>query len=121
MQHITRYYSTRAGDTPVAKFVDGLNFKIQQRFYVKESLLLSAYAGNLPPPHVRYLGSGIHELKISFSRLEYRFLFMRISNSIIYLHAFHKKTQKTPPFEIELAKTRMREVFSRLERGEELI
>lgn len=111
------YYETESGCRPVRDLVDGLNFKIQQKFFAREEKLLSAYAENLPPPHVHYLGDGIYEFKVSFANFEYRFLFIRKSQFIVFLHAFLKKTRRVPGREIHLAAARRKDFENRWKAG----
>jgi phage-related protein len=117
MKHLSRYYGSAAGKKPVKEFIDNLNFKIQQRFFARESELLSAYGQNLAPPHVHHLDDGIYEFKVSFANLEYRFLFFRIKADLIFVHAFLKKTNKVEKQDIELARERRKDFLNRLERG----
>ena len=114
----TLYYSTVNGNCPVKEFLDGLNYKIQQKFFARQDRLLAAYGEKLPPPHIEHLDDGIWEFKINLGNLEYRFLFFRITHHVVYVHAFEKKTQKVSRHEIELAMTRRRDFCEQLERGE---
>jgi phage-related protein len=53
----------------------------------------------------------IRELKVSWKRQEFRFLFFQGGTGAIYLLVFfQKKTQKIPPAMIDLAERRMREI-----------
>lgn len=57
------------------------------------------------------IGSGTAELRIH-TGLEHRvFYIAKFSEGIYVLHAFQKKTRKTPKREIELARHRLREVI----------
>jgi phage-related protein len=61
-------------------------------------------------PLVRNLGSGLWELRSSLpSRREARVIFIVDDLGIVVLNGFIKKSQKTPPREIELAKDRLKE------------
>ena len=103
------YYETTNGNCPVKEFIDGLNFKVQQRFFAREETLLSTYGEKLPPPHVHNLREGIYELILSCFGAELRFLFFRISHYVIFVHAFEKKEQKVSDHHIELALRRKRD------------
>jgi phage-related protein len=51
------------------------------------------------------------ELKVSWNRQEWRFLFFHGANHTAFVvHFFQKKTRKTPPREIELALRRRQEI-----------
>lgn len=57
------------------------------------------------------IGSGVHELRFRDRAGIYRAIyFLAGAGSIWLLHAFQKKTQKTPPQNIEVAKERLRRI-----------
>ncbi len=57
--------------------------------------------GRLDEPYSRYIRSGIRELRIEFVRNRHRIFYITIEGKkIILLHAFLKKTPKTPKQEI---------------------
>ena len=62
-------------------------------------------------PYCRPLGRGLWEVRsnISSGRIA-RTLFFVLAGEMVLLHGFIKKTQKTPPQEIELALKRMKEL-----------
>ena len=63
-------------------------------------------------PYVRHLTGKLWELRISSGRLDYRLLyFAHTGRRFVLLHAFSKKTQKTPRREIEIALRRMAELL----------
>lgn len=62
-------------------------------------------------PLVRSLGDGLWEVRSNLpSRRIARLLLCFHDGAIIVLHGFIKKTQKTPPDDMELARKRKREV-----------
>jgi len=57
------------------------------------------------------IGSGIHELRFRDKSGIYRVIYYLVGGGTIYLlHAFKKKTPKTPPQNIEVAKERLRRI-----------
>jgi phage-related protein len=62
-------------------------------------------------PVCRPLGNGLYEVRSNLvdGRIG-RTLFCIISNEMVLLHGFVKKTQKTPPAELALAIKRMKEI-----------
>lgn len=58
-------------------------------------------------PFSRPLGGGLFELRITCS-LQIRFFYIFKEGSAIVLHGFIKKTQQTPPKEIEYARKTMK-------------
>ena len=62
-------------------------------------------------PHVKPLGQGLFEIRIKAKEGIGRAIFCTIKGKVvIVLNGFIKKTQKTPPSEIALARKRMAEV-----------
>jgi phage-related protein len=58
------------------------------------------------------LGSGAAELRIRDAAGIYRaFYVVNVPEAVLILHAFAKKTQKTPDREIELGKKRLKEMW----------
>jgi phage-related protein len=62
-------------------------------------------------PHTRAMGGGLFELRIKaaegFARVFYCTV---VDRRIVILHQFVKKSEKTPPKELEIARHRMKEV-----------
>ena len=73
--------------------------------------LLMEFGPNLHMPHSRALGGGLFELRPrereGIGRVFYCFL---AGQHIVILHAFVKKTRKTPATELKIARRRMKEV-----------
>jgi phage-related protein len=64
-------------------------------------------------PLCRPLGSGLWEVRSTLrSRREACVLFGFYGGMLIVLHAFIKKTQKTPPDDLAIARQRLKEVAS---------
>ena len=67
-------------------------------------------------PLVGALGRGLYEVRATFDKNEYRVFFyierdvvVVLHGTMVLVHGIHKKTQKTPAADIELARRRMRE------------
>ena len=59
------------------------------------------------------VGSGVEELRVRDSSGAYRvFYYTKLFDSVLIFHAFAKKTKKTPPHEIALAKKRLKEMLN---------
>ena len=91
------FYKTKDGKEPVADFLDSLDDKMA----VEEK------GTELRMPYSEYLDDGIFELRCkqgsNITRVLY---FFYIGKKIIATNGFVKKTQKTPPKELKLAKER---------------
>ena len=76
--------------------------------------LLKSTGSELRPPYSKHLEDGIFEIRAQvgtdISRVLYFFM---IGKKIILTHGFIKKTQKTPPHEIERAKKYRAEYLNR--------
>lgn len=79
--------------------------------YVVLTLRMAALGANLGPPHTESFGDGLFELRLKGADGIGRVFFCTlVGRRIVMLHAFIKKTQKTPPREIEVARKRMKEI-----------
>jgi phage-related protein len=58
------------------------------------------------------VAAGVSELRIRGENGSFRvFYFTATAKGVLVIHAFEKKTQRTPPLEIELAKKRLKELL----------
>ena len=98
------FYETEDGKCPVEEFIGGLDKKMQAKV-LRTVDLLEANGSDLRAPHSESLGNGVFELRIKqgsdISRVLYFFF---VGNLAILTNGFVKKTQKTPPGELALAK-----------------
>ncbi|MGE4240018.1 type II toxin-antitoxin system RelE/ParE family toxin [Ramlibacter sp.] len=71
---------------------------------------MSEYGPDLGMPHTRAMSSGLFELRLKakegISRVFYGTF---VNRRIVILHQFVKKTEKTPPRELAVARRRMKE------------
>lgn len=96
-----------------------LNFWIRSRRNTKQKAfreidLLERFGSSLKEPYVKHIDGEIWELRIRFSSdISRIFYFTWNFNTIVLLHGFVKKTQKTPRGEIETAQKRLLDYKSR--------
>ena len=84
--------------------------KIQARM-LKLLELMEKHGANLGPPHTESMGSGLFEIRAKAAEGIGRGLFCYLKGRHIFvLHAFIKKSQKTPKADLELARQRQHEV-----------
>ena len=58
-----------------------------------------------------YSGAGVKELRIAQDRNQYRVMYVaKFIEAVYVLHAFEKKTQKTPQRDLDLAEKRYKEL-----------
>lgn len=62
------------------------------------------------------IGSGVVEIRLRDETGAWRVIYTaKIANTIFVLHAFQKKTQKTAKSDIDLAKSRFKQIFQVLQ------
>lgn len=60
---------------------------------------------------MKTVGAGVREIRIRCADGAYRVIYTaKVGNAVYVLHAFQKKTQRTPHRDIELAKRRLKEI-----------
>ncbi|MEX2488712.1 MAG: type II toxin-antitoxin system RelE/ParE family toxin [Pseudomonadales bacterium] len=73
--------------------------------------LVEEFGPNLGKPHTAPMGNGLFEIRAKGKEGVGRCLFCtRKGKEIIILHAFVKKTQRTPKKELDIARQRMKEL-----------
>ncbi len=66
------------------------------------------------------VGRGVQELRLKDTNGIYRVVYTaKVGDCIYVLHAFKKKTQKTPQSDIELAKKRLKDLLQQLQEQEQ--
>ena len=84
--------------------------KIQARM-IRLLELMEEHGAKLGAPHTTPVGDGLFELRAKAKEGIGRALFCYMKGEHFYiLHAFVKKSRKTPKKDLDLAKTRMKEV-----------
>ena len=97
------FYQKEGGEEPVRVFLDGIELKLRAKA-VRDIELLARYGKHLREPFSKYIQDGIFELRTKQSTNITRILyFFYTDNKIILTNGFVKKTQKTPPSEIQKA------------------
>ena len=102
------YYTTGRGENPVKDFIDEHTISKNKVMHILD--IIEKYGLLSAVPYTKKLaGTPLWEIKV-MGQESVRILYVtRKSNSILLLHAFEKKTQKTPLKELALALKRMRE------------
>lgn len=99
-------YETEDGKEPVADFLDSLEPKMNAKL-VSLMELLEEKGNELREPYSAPLVDGIFELRCKLgSNITRTLYFFHKGKIIVVTNGFVKKTQKTPPAEIKLAKSR---------------
>jgi len=78
--------------------------------YLRYADRMEVFGPDLGMPHTRATGDGLYELRLKAAEGIARVLYCTIvGRKIVMLHQFIKKTDKTPPRELETARRRMKE------------
>ena len=79
--------------------------------YIHLTDRMIGFGPNLGTPHTRSMDKGLFELRLKAAEGIARvFYFVRTDQRIVMLHQFVKKTQKTLPKELKIARRRMKEL-----------
>ena len=110
-------YASEDGKEPVAEFLDSLDQKMNAKL-VGLMELLEEKGTALREPYSAPLEDGIFELRCKLgSNITRALYFFYIGKRIVVTNGFVKKTQKTPPGEIKLAKDRRKDWIERHEQA----
>lgn len=91
------------GQNPVRKYLDEVSDKERAKI-LKYIEFLREHKGVLDEPYTKYVRNKIRELRVDFGKNRHRvFFFTFLGKNIILLHAFLKRTPKTPESEITKA------------------
>lgn len=105
------FYAASGGREPVREWLKSLDR--DGRREIGADILAVQKGWPLGLPLCRSLGGGLWEVRSKLSgRRIARVIFAFDAGEIVLLHGFIKKTQKTPPDEIELAIKRLKEMTS---------
>ena len=104
-----RFYETANGRKPVREWL--LALSKDDRRVIGKDIQKVEFGWPLGMPYCRPLGGGLWEVRsdLKGGRIA-RVVFCIVRGEMILLHGFEKKTQKTPPHDIELAQRRKREI-----------
>lgn len=107
------FYKTEKGDKPAKDFILSQDKKMKAKIFGLVDIL-EQYGNQLREPYSKPLVDGIFELRVKvgsdISRVLYFFYY---EGRIILTNGFVKKSQKTPPSEINLAKKYKKDFIER--------
>jgi phage-related protein len=92
------FYKTEAGNEPVREWLKSMP---------REDIKTAQYAWPLGMPLIRKMERGLWEVRSSISQGIARVIFTIKDSMMILLHGFVKKSQKTPPNELDTARRRL--------------
>jgi len=97
------YRNSRTLRVPVREYILKLPEKHRAKVlaYIR---FLADQGGRLDEPYSRYIGHGVRELRVEFFKNRHRIIYLGVEGKkILLLHAFLKRTPKTPPQEVARA------------------
>jgi phage-related protein len=104
-----RFYQTRRGEKPVKDFISTQDPVVYAKI-VSSMMLLQSNGPFLKPPQIKKLQSNLYELRIK-GKIQIRIFYTIFRNEYYLLHAFTKKTQKTPAKELKITVDRAKEII----------
>jgi len=115
MEFEIQFYGKEDGAKPAKDFILDLSPKMRAKM-LRVIGMLETNGSELREPYSKHLEDGIFELRAQIgsdiSRVLYFFV---VGRKVVLTHGFIKKTQKTPPSEIERAKNYRMEYLYRKE------
>jgi phage-related protein len=106
-----RFWRSTSGREPVREWLTEL--PLDDRRTIGRDMAKAQFGWPIGLPLCRPLSGGLWEIRSSLSsKREARVLFGFHDGALIALHAFIKKTQRTPPAELALARQRLKELTS---------
>jgi len=101
-----RFFRTDAGAEPVRDWLKDLS--AIDRKVIGEDIKTVQFGWPLGMPLVGHLGNGIWEVRIKLDNRIARVLFVLDGQTMVLLHGFIKKQQKTPEPDLDLAQDRLK-------------
>lgn len=110
-------YEKENGEAPVEDFLNSLDVKMRAKMFGMIGLLQEK-GNQLREPYSKHLDDGIFELRCKVGSNITRVLyFFYYEGKIILTNGLVKKTQKTPPDAIKLAKQRRLDYIERMDKS----
>ncbi len=104
-----KFFQTARGDFPVEDFIKEQDEATHAK--VLQSIKLLANNGPfLKPPYIKKLQDKLYELRTS-GKVAIRIFYTIANNEYYLLHAFKKKSQKTPARELKIALDRIKGII----------
>jgi len=107
------YYVSMSGDIPVRDFLNTVTPTLKAKA-LRTLMHVEEYGLQAIIPHIKKLsGTPLWEIRIIGGK-SIRIVFItEVPKQVVLLHAFYKKTQKTPPKEITTALSRLKDHLRR--------
>jgi phage-related protein len=99
------FYKSPSGNEPVRDWLKALS--IEDKKMIGEDIKTVQFGWPLGMPLVRKLETGLWEIRVNLRGRIARVLVTVEGNMMVLLHGFIKKSQKTPLYDLELARERL--------------
>lgn len=106
-----RFFKTATGNEPVREWLRALS--AMDKKSIGEDVKTVQFGWPLGMPLVTHLDGDVWEVRVRLDTRIARILFALEGNTMVLLHAFIKKQQKTPKPELDLAKERLKQLRRR--------
>jgi len=107
-----RFFVTNSGNEPVREWLKTL--PANERHTIGKDIKTVQFGWPLGMPLVRKLAKDLWEVRIHLQDRIARVLFAVVGHTMVLLHGFIKKSQATPPEELDVAKRRLQHLRSAL-------
>ena len=104
------FYRTEAGAEPVRAWLQELT--VEDRKAIGTDIKTVQYGWPLGMPLVRKMELGLWEVRCSVADGIARVLFTTLDGTMVLLHGFIKKSQKTPEPDLKAARNRLKQLRS---------
>ncbi len=112
MYHAVFFANPGSNKAPVRDYINRVSDKEKAKIFKYVDYLVD-HRGVLDEPYAKHITGKIRELRVGFARNRHRiFFFTFIGRKIVLLHAFLKKTQKTPQIEIRKAQANYQKIIN---------
>jgi phage-related protein len=105
------FYSTEQGSEPVREWLKSMSALDKKR--VGEDIKTVQFGWPLGMPLVKHLDADIWEIRVNLSKSIARVLFVIDKGSMVLIHGFIKKQQKTLKSDLDLTKDRVKKLRRR--------
>jgi phage-related protein len=111
-----KFYENEQGERPVRDYLKELGSKTDKDSRIKVNKIydyietLKEHGTRAGMPFVKHMDGDIWELRPFADRF---FFFYWKDNQFVFLHYYHKKTNKTPPNELDQAKRNLKSFIER--------
>lgn len=105
-----RFFASDSGHEPVREWLKSL--PASERRTIGEEIKTVQFGWPLGMPLVRKLAKDLWEVRVRLVDRIARILFTVVGHTMVLLHGFIKKSQATPPQELDVAKRRLQQLRS---------